>query len=322
MGDQVTDAAVAAIDDRLRDALQQQRRRRKLERDRETLASHLDRRRATVAELEARLAVEERDVEQLTSASVARLLAFVRGDTEERLAEEEAEVVAVASDLATERELVAAEEQRLHVVDSELAELAGVDGDVERLRSAKADALAGTDLGSRLGQLTEQQATVRADLDEATEAIAAGEHALAILERANELLRSAASWSTWDVLGGGGLVTMAKHGRLDDARQAGAAAAHALERFGDELADVRAHVARAPDLQLDGWDHAFDLFFDNIFTDLRIDGMIRRSSQETVDAHRRVADVVSDLQHLVDVLRAEDVALGDQRRGLLDPAVG
>lgn len=314
--------SIEDVDQQLHDAILRSRQVTKLQRDRDALAKRVTLHRADVKELERAHAAEVDDVEQLTSTSLRKLVALIRGDIEERLSTEEAEAARAATELAHARDLLATEEARLTAVRRELTDLGDPGAEIERLRGQKQELVdADSDLGRELAELHEREARAAADLREVDEAIAAGQQSLAALGQAGALLRSARNWSTWDVMGGGMIVTMQKHDRLDDARRAGTAAAAALARFADELDDVHEDVATAPTVDLSEWDVAFDFFFDNFFTDIRIDGMIRRSQEQTARVDRRVRTIVDDLHRLRTAVAEEAAALEERRHLLLDPPV-
>ena len=308
------------LDQRLRDAVVRGRQQTKLRRDEARLEERVDGLRTRVADLERAHEDEVEDVERLTSASLRKFVAILRGDLDEQLSAEEAEAARAATELAHARDLLAAEEERLAAVRQELDSLGDPAGDLADLRDRKEDAVdADSDVGRQLRQVAQEDAQATADLREVDEAITAGEQGLAAIGRAATALRSAGNWSTWDVMGGGGLVTMAKHSRLDDARKAGRAASAALTRFADEVDDVRHDVAAAPAVTLDGWDIAFDFFFDNIFTDLRVGRMIREAQEKTAAVDRRVRSSVDDLRRLRTRLVEDRAELAERRRTLLDP---
>ncbi len=308
------------IDDQLRDAMLRSRRRTKLVRDAKAIEGHLAEHRARVAQLRTAHNDELADVAALTSASVRKLVARIRGDLEERLSIEEAQAAQAATALANAQDLFGVEEDRLAVVRQELDELGRPETDIESLRLQKLDHLEpDSELGRELADIAERRTLILADLREVDEAIAAGERCLSSLGHAAEMLRSAGNWSTWDVFGGGALVTMQKHSRLSDARQAGSAAAAALTRFADELADVQEDVATAPSVTLTSWDHTFDFWFDNIFTDMRIDGMIRRSQADTARVDGDVRELVQELRRMHAALTANATDLDLRQQHLLDP---
>ena len=128
-------------------------------------------------------------------------------------------------------------------------------------------------------------------------------------------LDSAAGWGTWDILGGGMLATMAKHGRMNDAQNAAFQARQAISRFRTELADVS--QLRVPDLQVGEFTSFADYFFDGLFVDLYIQdkiGTARRSAEETA---AQVEDLLSQLRRERDRTVERAAELERERERLL-----
>ena len=128
-------------------------------------------------------------------------------------------------------------------------------------------------------------------------------------------LDSAAGWGTWDILGGGMLATMAKHGRMNDAQNAAFQARQAISRFRTELADVS--QLRVPDLQVGEFTSFADYFFDGLFVDLYIQdkiGTARRSAEETA---AQVEDLLSQLRRERDRTAERAAELERERERLL-----
>ena len=128
-------------------------------------------------------------------------------------------------------------------------------------------------------------------------------------------LDSAAGRGTSDILGGGMLATMAKHGRMNDAQNAAFQARQAISRFRTELADVS--QLRVPDLQVGEFTSFADYFFDGLFVDLYIQdkiGTARRSAEETA---AQVEDLLSQLRRERDRTAERAAELERERERLL-----
>src|SRR5690606_35568349 len=113
--------------------------------------------------------------------------------------------------------------------------------------------------------------------------IAAGRLALA-----TSVLGSAQSWSTYDTWFGGGMIaSMFKHDKLDDAAEVLRDAEVSLTTLRRELADLAAGGVAI--LTFDRRDHAFDTFFDNMFTGISIDRRIKAAAEQVQDLCSEVA---------------------------------
>jgi hypothetical protein len=173
--------------------------------------------------------------------------------------------------------------------------LADEDRDVERLESVSWSRV----LSALRGSAATDRERERAERDAARYALADAEarDAVAWLD----LLERARSWSTWDTFGGGGMFSdMMKYDRLDEVGHVLRDADLALERFSRELADLR--LAGVEAVNVDGLTRAFDMWFDNIFTDLAVRDRIR-------DAHERVGHVLGVVESCLDDLTSRGHAI-------------
>ena len=114
------------------------------------------------------------------------------------------------------------------------------------------------------------------------EAINAADDALDALRRAEASLRSAGNWGIFDMLGGGFLTDLFKHGKIDQAQTELQEARAALMRFRNELADI----GRTADLDLDMGDFLrfADYFFDGLLADWMVQSKIRQGQKKVQQA--------------------------------------
>ena len=117
--------------------------------------------------------------------------------------------------------------------------------------------------------------------NEVREAVLAGRRALESLHEASDALDSASNWGLFDLLAGGFLVSMVKHARLGDAREALERARADLYAFTREVSDVSA--IESVRLDVGGVASALDVLVDNPFVDLYVQKKID-DAQEAVDA--------------------------------------
>lgn len=218
------------------------------------------------------------------------------GKLEERIEEEEREAAlaqlkydtAKAALEALETEL--AKESKLH------DELANAEAEYESMLQEKAHWIHLNDpaTGSRLQELTEEIGVLLARMRETEEAKEAGEQAAAKLAEAEEKLRSAQNWGTYDMLGGGMIATHIKHSRIDEARSIMHSAQHALRMFEKELADLNWRSG-AGDVEMGGFLSFADYFFDGFLSDWIVQGKINDALDKV---ERGLAEVSSQLIRL------------------------
>lgn len=131
------------------------------------------------------------------------------------------------------------------------------------------------------------------DLREVREAIAAGERALDSLRTAKDRLNSARAWGVYDILGGGLISSMIKHGKIDDANEWVQQANHDLRRFSKELRDVtgEGEYIRTGDMV-----SVLDMFCDNFLTDIMVQSRINGAREQIDSIIGRVQETVRELE--------------------------
>lgn len=251
------------------------------------------------------LAEEERDVEALEGMSLQAIVQTVLGRKEERLEEERREAVAARVRYQDACRALEDVEDRLRRAEEALRQTGADRARYEALLEEKRRLLraADPDLGARIVALEERSARCRALLKEIGEAQAAGRAVSEALDRAANSLDSAEGWGTFDMLGGGLIATAAKHGRIDEARDAAQEARRLLSRFRTELADVR--VCARLDIEIGEFATFCDYFFDGLFADWAVQNSIHRAQGDVEDTARQVDGVMGRLDRMEEETRAE-----------------
>ena len=129
---------------------------------------------------------------------------------------------------------------------------------------------------------------------EKREAADAGNRALRSLKAAQENLDSAKNWGIWDMLGGGFISTMAKHSKMDRAKENLARARSDLKNFSRELQDV--NMACHLDIETGDFLSFADWFFDGFVVDWMVQDRINQASRQVEEAIHRVEGVLNQLQ--------------------------
>ena len=162
-------------------------------------------------------------------------------------------------------------------------------------------------LAEKLTAIAEQELLFKQLIKEINEAIDAGRVALGALADAGNALHEAESYSTWDTfLGGGFIVTALKQGKLDESNGYLHRAQMALQRFTNELLDVKDLRHETLQIDLDGFVKFTDYFFDNIFTDWSIHSKILTSINQISRVQDDVNNTIQELQQKLDfTLRKE-----------------
>ena len=273
---------------------------------------------AQVAAARSRLADESADVERLESFSPTRIWAGLRGSRESDLDRERAEQQQAEYAVA----VVELRRDRARGACASLRAAYDALGDVAARRSAALDAKqawlleTGAPQAEELAQVAADLGAIRSTTTELGEALEACDTALDELAQADNLLSSARGWSTADTFFDGGLLTdMVKYDRMDQAQALMRRADDALSDLGVELADVGMEPVGG--VEITQLVRAFDVWFDNIFSDWAVRERIGEAAARVAEARGAVGEV---RRRLVDrLLQAEsrEAVLVGRRQELL-----
>ena len=247
---------------------------------------------------------EQEDVEKLEGRSLANYFYQVIGKLDDKLDQERKEAYAAKVKLdAAERELAGIEsdikEIQEQITDVLVAEARYKDA-LELKRRQLKDS--GTQVADQILSMEERIAALQAQKQEIREAISAGYSARSTADRILSELEDADGWNTWDILGGGGIIThMAKHSHLDEAQDLVQELQSQLRRFKTELADIQ--ISANMQVNIDGFLRFADYFFDDLFADWAVGDKISQSLSSvsnTKSEIKRMLDKLNDMEKAVD----------------------
>ncbi|MGN7479779.1 hypothetical protein ACTHOQ_18315 [Solibacillus silvestris] len=174
-------------------------------------------------------------------------------------------------------------------------------------------------LAAKLTDILEQELLCRKLIKEINEAMDAGNHALSKLTDAGYALNDAKSYSTWDTfLGGGFIATAFKHEKLNETNSYLHDAQMALQRFHNELLDVKEIRQDSLVIDTDGFVMFTDYFFDNIFTDWSIHSKITTSMNQISRVQDDVANTIRELEQKLNITLRKEVELLREKEGILN----
>ena len=247
---------------------------------------------------------EQEDVEKLEGRSLANYFYQVIGKLDDKLDQERKEAYAAKVKLdAAERELAGIEFDikgiQEQITDVLVAEARYKDA-LELKRRQLKDS--GTQVADQILSMEERIAALQAQKQEIKEAISAGYSARSTADRILSELEDADGWNTWDILGGGGIIThMAKHSHLDEAQDLVQELQSQLRRFKTELADIQ--ISANMQVNIDGFLRFADYFFDGLFADWAVGDKISQSLSSvsnTKSEINRMLDKLNDMERAVD----------------------
>ncbi len=242
---------------------------------------------------------EKEDVEKLEGRSLANYFYQVIGKLDDKLDQERKEAYAARVKLdAAERELAGIEsdikEIQEQITDVLVAEARYKDA-LELKRRQLKDS--GTQVADQILSMEERIAALQAQKQEIMEAISAGYSARSTADRILSELEDADGWNTWDILGGGGIIThMAKHSHLDEAQDLVQELQSQLRRFKTELADIQ--ITANMQVNIDGFLRFADYFFDGLFADWAVGDKISQSMNSVSSTKSQISRTLDKLNEM------------------------
>lgn len=247
---------------------------------------------------------EQEDVTKLEGRRLANYFYQVIGKLDDKLDEERKDAYAAKVKLdAAERELAGIEAD-IKEIQSRLAEIRIAEAQYkEALENKRAELKAsGTQTADQIIELEERIAALEAQKQEIKEALSAGYSARSTADRILSELNDADGWNTWDILGGGGIIThIAKHSHMDEAQDLVQQLQSQLRRFKTELADIQ--ISANMQVNIDGFLRFADYFFDGLFADWAVGDKISQSQSSvssTKSQINRMLDKLNDMESAAD----------------------
>lgn len=242
---------------------------------------------------------EQEDVEKLEGRSLANYFFQVVGKLDEKLDKERKEAYAAKVKLdAAERELTGIEAD-ISDIQSQLSEIRIAEAQYKEELEKKRTALkaSGTAAADQILDIEQKIAAFEAQKREIKEAISAGYSARGTADRVLSELESADGWNTWDMFGGGGLIThMAKHSHLDEAQDLVSDLQSKLRHFKTELADIR--ITANMQVNIDGFLRFADYFFDGLFADWAVGDKINQSMNSVSSTKSQISRTLDKLNEM------------------------
>lgn len=305
--DQAIDALTAA-----------QARRKQLDAQIEELHRQRGERQAKVDETAQSFRKEQDDVDKLEKGGVHAFLLTLIGHKEERLDKERREALAAKLQYDQARSDLEYLENKLNGLIRERDGLRDAPEQLEALWAEKAELVKamGGQTGARLVELDRQLSGVTHQQKELNEAISAGQNVKRLLGYVQDDLDAARGFGTWDMLGGGLIVNMAKHDYLDSAQSSIRAAQRALCDFRTELADIS--DIQVPNIQIGPFATFADYFFDDIFSDWFVQSGIKKAQERVSEIRMKLTAALRDLEAASQDLNDQQASLKREREELLD----
>ena len=228
---------------------------------------------------------EKEDVERLEKQSLSTFVQNMLGTYDEKLKKEKKEEVQAKVELDRTATLLEDAHDLLAILDAEILRR-------EEELSLLREELIRTNpsFKEQISQQDKEWAELKQEEKEVKEAIEAGEQVLDEIDGVLKELDSANSMATWDMFTDSFFIDLMKYDKIDKAEKELAYLERALERYQKELKDVNLETSLAYE-ELSQMSRAFDIFFDNIFSDWNTRDTIRRNIAMLEDMSNEVEDV-------------------------------
>lgn len=249
---------------------------------------------------------ERENVDKLEGRSLTNYFFRVVGKMDDKLTKERQEACAAKVKLDTAERELAGVEADINVLTDRLNTIRVAEEQYREAKSRKAAALkdSGTSAGAKILELEQQLAELENLKREIREASSAGYSARGTADRILSELNDADNWNTWDLIGGGGIIThMAKHSHLDEAQDLVQELQSKLRRFKTELADVR--ISGDLQVNVEGFLRFADFFFDGLFADWAVGKHISRSYDSVQSTKSQIDRALKKLEDLQSVTQQQ-----------------
>lgn len=244
--------------------------------------------------LEDSLSKEKKDVDNLKKLSLSNFLSTVKGNKEEKLQKEEQEYIMSKIKYDSCKSRVNLIKADIREVNERLNDITNYKSDYDNLLKQKIELInvyGDENTKNKIIDMEEKIDAYLKEIKEINESIYVGDSLMSEISQAKKLLNSAKNWSTLDLFGGDFLTSMAKHSKIDDAQSHFSRISSLTKSFNKELKDVNIEG-----VGFSSTTKTFDIFFDNIFSDLSVDSHIRDSYENVCNLERSVASILSNLK--------------------------
>ena len=155
-------------------------------------------------------------------------------------------------------------------------------------------------------------------IQETNEALHEAEPAMHYLNETFKQLESAENWGTFDMIGGGLIVTSIKHGKIDQAKSGIAKAQFHLDNFVRELQDVHSPEQLSGTIDIGKFNTFGDYFFDGLIFDFIVQEKISKSKSHVQRVYLQVSRIENKLKNRLKELENKIENLEQQKLQFLN----
>ncbi|WHH58715.1 hypothetical protein [Petroclostridium sp. X23] len=247
--------------------------------------------------LKEQLNKEELDVEKLEKISLINFIHIIKGDKEEVVAKEKQEALSAKLKYDETCSELRNIEREIDVLRADIERFGDLSQQYHQCIQDKEKLIQSSMRieSERLEEMIKQHAELKSKEKELKEALAAGREVEISLKAVNSSLQSAGNWGTWDMLGGGLIATMAKHTKIDEAREDISKVQSLLRKFHRELQDIGEGIDI--DIEIGSFLGFADYFFDGFFVDWAVQSRIDDAQDKVNQTIYKVESLMGQIQN-------------------------
>lgn len=246
-------------------------------------------------DLEEILKKELNDVEKLKKLSLSSIMSTIMRNKEEKLNKEEKEYLMAKLKYDDCLSRLNSLKNSKSTIESRLSSLENCENRYVELLDTKLSLIniyGNENQKKRLLSMENEIDNYLKEMKEIEESIGAGKVLYQEVGYTKEILQSAKNWGTIDLLGGDFISSMAKHQKVDEAQKQFTRVSNLLVNFNKELEDIN-----MSSLNFSTSMKTFDIFFDNIFTDISVNSQISKSYDDIRKLEKNVNDILINLKN-------------------------
>lgn len=238
---------------------------------------------------------EQRDVDKLQKMSFANFYHSIKNDKSDQLDKEIREALQAKSQLDLMKIQLKEEQEYLDKLQTRLTPEMEVTQKYNQLLNKKRELvnLLFPQIAMEIENEENEIAKLQLMITEIEEAIIAGKKAEEQVKSVLGSLNSARNWGTYDIIGGGLLATMAKHGHMEETQAKIQKLDALMKRFDDELDDIDFSIVS--DLNMANFIGFADWFFDGLFVDLSVQSKIKNAENKVMQVENKIQETILKL---------------------------
>lgn len=288
---------VKDLNERLRECRQNIALKEVLEKKKSNLERELFLKEEEIKDFEKVLNKELKDVEKLKSVSFSNLIASVFKNKEEKLKKEEEEYL--EAKLKYDKLKFSLDNLKIDLekIEEDLKKLRGTSKEYRELIEEKRELIKKFNLKVREEIVSLEKDIERETLNkkEIEEALLEAKNCLSLSEESLKILSSAKNWGIYDIVGGGMISSYVKQNKIDEAKTYMERLSYSIGNLNKELGDLNIEFLKTG-LNINGLSYTFDIFLDNIFSDLSVQGEIKDSLYKLEDFKNKLFNLIDKLE--------------------------